>query len=380
LGALLVYRLGAYIPLPGIDASHDLISGPGIRRVAIFSFNVLPYVLAAILVQLALLISGRLRVMRKRGARGRTVIEGWTLYLTILLAALQSFGLAYAYMSVPGLVAIPGWLFVITTIATLTGGTMFLVWLSAQITARGVGNGLALILIVGALTQIPATVAGALELGRQGVISQGGLLGLALMVVVVVGFVVLMERGRRHIPIRYPQRQVGAVMVAERTAPLSLKLNNAGMLPFFFAPWPLLALVALGKLGSPALADMATRLEVGHPLYLVLEALLTVFLAFLYTAFVLDPDDGAGSLRQLGGAIAGVEPGDATAAHIDRVASRITAIGGVYLAAVCLLPDILVFATGLPFYFGGPTLLLVVCTMLDLAAELRAYGGAPSRP
>jgi preprotein translocase subunit SecY len=379
LGALLVYRLGAYVPLPGIDASQALFSGGGMRRVAIFSLNVTPYISAAIIVQLAAMVSRRVRAVRKQGARGRTTIEAWTRYLTILFAALQSLSLAYAYMGIPRLVTDPGWLFVVTTMLTLTGCTMFLVWLSAQITARGIGNGLALLLVAGVATNLPADVAGTLELGRQGVLSQGGLLPFALIVVAAVGLVVLMEQGRRHIPVRYPQLQVGAVMLPERTAPLTLKLNNAGMMPVILAPWPLLVPIWLGGLAPPAVADMAVRLLPGRPLYWVLFALLILFFAFLYTAFVLDPDESAGSLRRLGGAIAGVEPGDATAAYVDGVVSRITVIGAVYLAGVWLLPDIVMATLGVPFYFSGPTLLLVVCTMLDLAQELRAYGSG-ARP
>jgi preprotein translocase subunit SecY len=375
LGALLIYRLGMYVPLPGIERAvlRDIFLEGGIHRVAIFSLNIFPYVSAAIIVQLAMVASRRLRAFRKQGARGRAIIERWTGYLAVLLTALQGWGIAAGYQSIPGLVADPGWLFVITTTVTLTAGTMFLVWLSAQITRFGVGNGLALVLVAGVVTDIPAGIAAVLEFGRQGLLSQNGQLALGAVVVAAVGIVVLMEQGRRHIPVRYAERQVGAVTFAECSSPLALKLNNAGLMPVILANWLVGLLAMLGRLGAPWLGDIAAELEPGRPLYLILYVLLVVFGAFFYTAFVLDPDESAGSLRQHRGTIEGVEPGEATAAHLDLVVSRITTIGAVYLAAVCMLPEVLTASAGVPFYFGGPSLLLAVCTMLDLAAQLRAF-------
>src|SRR5215471_13251316 len=343
LGALLVYRLGTYIPLPGIDATAlsglfrgrpaglldylNLSTGGGIGRVAIFSLNVVPYVAASVIIQLAMMASRRLRMLRKRGAHGRAIIERSTLGLAMLLAALQSFGIAAGYQSIPGLVADPGWLFVVTTVVSLTAGTMFLVWLSAQMTLFGVGNGLALLLFAGSATAIPAAFAATLELGRQGLLSQSRLLALAATVVFAVGLVVLMEQATRHITIRYAQRQIGAAILAERSSSLTLKLNNAGLMPVILANWLVGVLVILGRLGAAWLGDVAAQLEPGQPLYLVLYTLFVVFGAFFYTAFVLDPDESAGNLRHHGGTIADVEPGEATAAHLDQVVSRITVIG-----------------------------------------------------
>jgi preprotein translocase subunit SecY len=252
LGALLVYRLGTYIPLPGIDAAllrelfrgrppqlmdfFSLVPGNGMRRVAIFSLDLVPYLSAAIIVQLASMASRRLWAFKKEGARGRAIIERWTRYLTVLLGVLQGFGVAFAYESIPGLVADPGWLFVITTALTLSAGTMFLVWLSTQITLCGVGNGLALLLLAGFVTEIPRAIAATLELGRQGVLSQNHELALAVIVVAAVALVVLMEQGRRRISVRYARREIGVVTLAERSAPLTLKLNkcrrDAGHLRF----------------------------------------------------------------------------------------------------------------------------------------------------
>jgi preprotein translocase subunit SecY len=390
LGALLVYSFGAHIPLPGLDSAalgellrarppggldSLLFSGGGLRRIATFSLNVVPYVSAAVIVQLATVASVRLRARRKQGAHGRATVERLTRYLTVLLAALQGLGLAATYESIPGLVAYPDWLFLVTTPIILTAGTMLLVWLSAQMTLFGMGNGLALLLIAGVVTDVPAGIASVLELGRRGLLSQNGQLALGAVVVAAVGIVVLMEQGRRHIPVRYAQRQVGAVMFAERSSPLTLKLNNAGLMPVILANW----LVGLLAMGASWLGDIAAELEPGRPLYLILYVLFVVFGAFFYTAFVLDPDESAGSLRQHGGTIEGVEPGEATAAHLDLVVSRITTIGAVYLAAVCLLPEVLTASAGVPLHFGGPPLLLVVCTMLDLAAQLRAFRASRSR-
>lgn len=379
LGALLVFRLGTYIPLPGFNGAvlRQLLADGGIHRAAIFSLNVLPYLAAAIIVQLAMLASRRLRAVRKRGALGRAIVERWTGYVAVLLAALQGWGLAAGFQSIPGVAADPGGLFVITAAATLTAGTMFLVWLSAQITRFGVGNGLALMLVAGYLTDLPAAIAGTLEVERQGLLSENRLLALGVIVVAAVALVVLIEQGRRHIPVRYAKRQIGAVTLAEHASPFSLKINNAGVMPVILANWLLAMLLVGGGLGAPGLASLASRLGPGRPLYLIFFVLLVVLGVFFYTAFVLDPDESAGSLQQHGGSIAGIEPGEATAAHIDAVVSRITLIGAVYLAVVCVLPTILIMSAGVPFVFGGPSLLVVVCTMLDLAGELRGYGIGP---
>jgi len=393
LGALLLYRLGTYIPLPGLDLAalsglfsdrtiqladfFSLVSsGGGIRRAAILGLDLVPYISAAIIVQLATMASRRLRAFKKEGARGRAIVERWTRYLTVLLAVPQGVGIALAYENVPGLVADPGWLFVTTTALALTAGTMFLIWLSTQMTLRGVGNGLALLLAAGFVAQIPPAVATTLIAGRQDLLSLKQELALAAIVVATVALVVLMELGRRHIPVHYPQRQVGTLTLAERSASLTLELNNAGLMPVILASWLLSVLAWLGSLGEPWLPNVAASLEPGQPPYLILYGLFLVFGAFFYTAFVLDPDETAGNLRQHGGAIADVEPGEATAAHVDHVVSRITVIGSVYLAAVCLLPFVLVVDADVPFIFGGPPLLVVVCTLLDLMAQLRAYGGA----
>ncbi len=393
VGALLIYRLGTYIPLPGLDpaiwdqvyrsqsggllGAFNSLSGGAIARLAIFSLNVIPYVSAAIIVQLAMVASRRLRGLRKRGEDGRVIIDQLTRALTVLLCVLQGLGIARAFEDITGLVANPGWPFVFATMLTLTAGTMFLVWLGTQITQRGVGNGIALLLIVGVLTQMPRVLAGSLELSRQGLFSQNTLIALAVVIVVAVGVVVLMELGRRHIAVSYAQREIGARTLPARSAPLTLKLNNAGTMPVILTSWLLLVPIALDRFGPPWLAGIAQVLMPGHTAYLILYVVLIVFCALFYTAFLLDPDESAASLQQHGGAIVGVEAGEATAAYIDQVVSRITLIGALYLAAVCLLPDTLIVAARVPFYFGGPGLLLVVCGVTDLLAQLRAYANAP---
>jgi preprotein translocase subunit SecY len=382
LGALLLYRLGTYIPLPGIDPNIweqifqtqrgaalgwlNLTSGGSIHRLAIFALNIVPYVAAAIILQLAMIVSRRLRALRKLGEHGRRVMERYTLSLAALLAAFQAYGIASALEGVRGVVANPGWLFLLSTVITLTGGTLLLAWLSQQITLRGIGNGIALVLFAGIVTELPADVARTLELSRQGVLSSNALPTFMVIVVVVTAFIVLMERARRQIPIRFAARE--GARLRESRSDLSLKLNSAGVIPVILASWFLVVPVALTYFAG---GQRPTWLEQGHLLYLIVYGTLIVLCAFLYTAFVLDPEAAAETLKQHGGAIPGIEPGEATAAHLDSIVSRSTVIGAFYLALVCLLPAILTGYAAVPFYFGGPSLLIVVCTILDLDAQVR---------
>jgi preprotein translocase subunit SecY len=383
LGALLLYRLGTYIPLPGIDptvwdqvfqsqrggilGSLDLLSGGGIHRLAIFALGIMPYVSAAIILQLAMIVSRRLRGLAREGERGRAVIERRTRYLAVALALIQAYGVAVGLEGVPGLVGYPGSLFILSTVVTLAGGTLFLIWLSSQITLRGIGNGVAVLLFVGLVTQLPATIAQTLELGRQGLLPSNALPALVLIVVAVTGFIVVMERARRRIPIQYAPRQ-GAEHVPQGQSDLSVKLNAAGVIPVTLASLVLtLTVVGANILGGQTPAWLGS----GRPFYLILYAALIILFAFLYTAFVLDPEAAAESLKQLGGTIPGVEPGEATAAHLDQAISRTTLIGSAYLALVCLLPQIVIHVAAVPFYFGGPPLLIVVCTAVDLMAQVQ---------
>jgi preprotein translocase subunit SecY len=383
LGALLLYRLGTYIPLPGIDAvvweqifrtqaggvlgSLDLFAGGGVHRLAIFALNILPYVTAALILQLAMIVPQRLRTLAREGERGRAIIERRTRILATVLTALQALGIAVGLEGMRGVVAYPGWLFILSTVITLTGGMLFLVWLSSQITLRGIGNGVAVLIFAGIVAELPATIAQTLELGRQGLLPGNFLPALVLLVIAVITFVVVMERARRRIPIVYAARP-GAASMPERRSDLSIKLNPAGVIPVTLASFFLTMMAALTIFFGGRIPPW---LGAGRPLYLILYAALIILLAFLYTAFVLDPEDAADSLKRYGGAIPDIAPGEPTAAHLDQTVSRTTMLGAAYLTLVCLLPQIMIAATAVPFYFGGPSLLIVVGTALDLMAQVR---------
>jgi preprotein translocase subunit SecY len=292
-----------------------------------------------------------------------------------LIAAIQAFGVAGALESVSGLVANPSWLFVLSTVVTLTGGTMALVWLSEQITLRGIGNGIALLLLAGIMTQLPEAIARTLELERRGLLSSRFIVGLLAIMIVATGFVVLMERARRLLPIDYAARQIGMRMIEARSSNLSLKLNAAGIIPIILTSWLLIVLSAFAYIAagrSPAwLITLASGLEHGRPPYLVVYTVLIILCALAYTAVVLDPEKAAENLTKHGGSIPGIAPGEAAAEHLDHVLSRTTVIGAVYLVLVCLIPEILISYAEVPFYFGGAALLIVVCTILDIDAQVK---------
>lgn len=397
LGALLIYRIGCFIPLPGIDLSvwaqffsanadgilnlFNMSSGGSAGRLAIFALGILPYVSAAILVQLVLIVFGRMKRLRAQGEQGRQTIVSYTRYLLVAITIFQSYGIAVGLEGVPNLIANPGWLFRLSTIVTLTGGALLLVWLSEQITLRGIGNGLALILCTGILTELPSVVVGTIDLGRQGVLPTGLLLLTLAIMIAVVGFVVFMELAQRRLPVEFGSRRAGDHQMKAHTSYLSLKLNSAGaVIPVLGASWlmllPLLFASYVGDEGSGWLAALARQFASGQPLFMICYALAIVICVLVYTAMVLDPAQTAESLQRHGGAIPGVEQGEATAAHVDRVLSITTLLGAAYLALVCLIPEILISYAQVPFYFGGASLLIVVCTVLDVGAffQVGAFG------
>jgi preprotein translocase subunit SecY len=399
IGALLVYRLGTYIPLPGIDQTTlaqlfrsqaggilgqvDLFSGGAVRRLAIFALGLTPYLSAAILLQLASIVVPALRALPRQGERGRRRLDVYTLVLAVALAAFQAFGIAIALEGVTNLVTEPGLAFRTTAVLSLTGGTVFLVWLSGQITTRGIGNGLALILALGVIFELPSAIAATLELGRRGVLSTDLILGLALLAVGLTGLIVFMERAQRRLHVVYPRRQVGMRMI-EGQAQLAVKLNAAGVIPAIVASWLLAQLVVISVIVAgkgPGWWDAIAR---GRPSYMICYALAIVLCAFVYTAFVLDPEQVAADLEKRGGVIPGVAPGEATVAHVDAAISRTTVLGAAYLALVYLIPEILIAKAQVPFYLGGTSLLIVVGTMLDLGAQFKTralvMGGGDQRP
>src|SRR5580698_5318473 len=396
LGALLVYRLGTYIPLPGIDPTiwdqifktqqggilgmFNMFAGGGIHRMAIFALNIMPYISASIIIQLMTTVSPTLEQLKKEGEQGRKMINQYTRYLTVLLAAVQAYGIAVGLEGAGTVVAAPGLFFRISTVITLTGGTMFLMWLGEQITQRGIGNGTSLIIMSGIVAQLPSAIAGTLELGRQGALSTGLILIVLVMVVAVITFIVFMERAQRRLLIQYPKRQVGNRMFEGQSSHLPLKLNTSGVIPPIFASSLLLLPTTLssftatqGSQSSGWLTLITTQLSHGRPLFLVFYVALIVFFAFFYTAIIFNPTETADNLKKHGGFIPGIRPGERTAEYIDYVLSRITVIGAGYLAIVCLFPEMLISYAAVPFYFGGTSLLIVVSVTMDTVAQVQGY-------
>jgi preprotein translocase subunit SecY len=393
LGALLVYRLGTYIPLPGIDPSaweqifrtnsggilgmFNMFAGGGIHRMAIFALNIMPYISASIIIQLMTTVSPELEKLKKEGEQGRKVMNQYTRYLTVLLAAVQSYGISVGLEGFGQTVADPGLFFRISTVITLTGGTMFLMWLGEQITSRGIGNGISLIILSGIVAELPAAIAGTLELGRQGALSTGLILVVILMAVAVIAFIVFMERAQRRLLIQYPKRQVGNRMFEGQSSHLPLKLNTSGVIPPIFASSLLLLPTTVANFNAGQIPDwlaaITAQLGHGRPLFLVMYVALIVFFAFFYTAIVFNPTETAENLKKHGGFIPGIRPGERTAEYIDYVLSRITVIGAGYLAIVCVLPEILISYASVPFYFGGTSLLIVVSVTMDTVAQIQGY-------
>src|SRR3981189_273613 len=393
LGALLVYRFGTYIPLPGIDPSawdqifrsqaggilgmFNMFAGGGIHRMAIFALNIMPYISASIIAQLMTTVSPTLEQLKKEGEQGREGFHQYPRYGTVFLAALQAYGISVGLQGAGSVVAEPGIFFNISTVITLTGGTMFLMWLGEQVTSRGIGNGISLIILAGIVAELPSAIAGTLELSRQGALSVGILLLVAIMVVVVIAFIVFMERAQRRLLIQYPKRQVGNRMFEGQSSHLPLKLNTSGVIPPIFASSLLLLPTTVANFNAGQLPEwfqgLNTQLGHGRPLFLILYVALIVFFAFFYTAIVFNPTETADNLKKHGGFIPGIRPGERTAEYIDYVLSRITLIGAGYLAAVCLFPEILISYAAVPFYFGGTSLLIVVSVTMDTVAQVQGY-------
>ncbi len=393
LGALLVYRFGTYIPLPGIDPSaweqifrtnaggilgmFNMFAGGGIHRMAIFALNIMPYISASIIIQLMTTVSPTLEQLKKEGEQGRKIINQYTRYLTVLLAALQSFGIAKGLQGSGQVVTDPGLFFEISTVITLTGGTMFLMWLGEQITSRGIGNGISLIIMSGIVAELPSAVAGMLELGRQGALSTTLILIVIAMAALVIGFIVFMERAQRRLLIQYPKRQVGNRMFEGQSSHLPLKLNTSGVIPPIFASSLLLLPSTIANFnagqGPEWFVAITTQLGHGRPLFLLMYVALIVFFAFFYTAIVFNPTETAENLKKHGGFIPGIRPGERTAEYIDYVLSRVTVVGAAYLAVVCLIPEMLISYAAVPFYFGGTSLLIVVSVTMDTVAQIQGY-------
>jgi preprotein translocase subunit SecY len=363
----------------------NMFAGGAIERLAIFALNIMPYISASIIIQIMTSVSPKLEALKKEGESGRKQINQYTRYLTVLLATLQAYGIAIGLEgsssgAAGAIVNDPGWFFRFSTVITLVGGTMFLMWLGEQITQRGVGNGISLIIFAGIVAGLPTALAGLFELARAGSISTPLLFALILLMLSVVAAVVFIERAQRRLLIQYPKRQVGNRMSQGESSHLPLKLNSAGVIPPIFASSLLLLPITvaqfMGSGGGPGtewLNSIVASLGLGQPLHMLLTAALIIFFAFFYTALVFNPKETADNLRKYGGFLPGIRPGEKTAEYIDYVLTRITTVGALYLAAVCVLPEFLVSYAALPFYFGGTSLLIAVSVTMDTVAQVQSH-------
>ena len=395
--ALIVYRLGTYIPIPGMDAAvleeifsqqaggllgmFDMFSGGALGRMTIFALNIMPYISASIIMQLMTAVSPKLEALKKEGEQGRKKINQYTRYGTVLLAAVQAYGLAVGVEGMRGAsgsaVIDPGMFFWVSTVITIVGGTMFLMWLGEQITSRGIGNGISLIIFAGIVANLPSALASLFELSRTGAMSAGFIVLLLLVAVATVAAIVFMERAQRRIIVQYPKRQQGNKMYGGESSHLPLKLNTAGVIPPIFASSLLLMPVTVANFGGSSDSEwlnlVSAYLGHGQPLYLALYLGMIVFFCFFYTAIVFNPEETADNLKRYGGFVPGIRPGKNTANYLDYVLTRLTVLGAGYLAAVCLLPEILISQYAVPFYFGGTSLLIVVNVTMDTVAQIQSH-------
>jgi len=367
----------------------NMFSGGGIHRMAILALNIMPYISASIIIQLMTTVSPTLEALKKEGERGRKIMNQYTRYLTVVLAAFQAYGIAIGLEGAGPVVTDPGWFFRLSTAITLTGGTIFLVWLGEQISARGIGNGISLIIMSGIIAELPSAIAGTFELGRQGALSTGLILALLGMAVGVIAFIVFMERAQRRLLIQYPRRQIDSQAFESQSSHLPLKLNTSGVIPPIFASSLILLPTTIANLNAgqgPAwLSTITVQLGHGRPLFMSLYIALIVFFAFFYTAIGFNPTETAENLKKHGGFVPGIRPGERTAEYIDYVLTRITVLGAAYLAFVSLVPEILISYAAVPFYFGGTSLLIVVSVTMDSVTQVQGhllahqYGGLIKR-
>ena len=393
IGLLIVYRLGTFIPIPGIDGERlrafveqaqggilgmaNMFTGNALGNMAIFALGIMPYISSSIIMQLATSMVPSLEQLKKEGESGRKKINQYTRYGTVLLALFQSYGLAVGLQG-QGMALNPGPFFLATTVITLVGGTVFLMWLGEQITARGVGNGISLIIFVGIVASLPAALAQFFELGRTGQLQTLAIIGVMMMAIAVIYVVVFIERAQRRILIQYPKRQVGNKMFGGENSHLPLKLNTAGVIPPIFASSLLLLPTTVASFSATGgdvgwMGTVAAYLGRGQPAYLLIFAGLIAFFVFFYTAVVFNPDDVADNLKKQGGFVPGIRPGKRTAEYLDFVLTRLSVVGAIYLVLVCLLPEFLISELAVPFYFGGTSLLIVVSVTMDTITQIQSH-------
>ncbi|HAX91422.1 MAG TPA: preprotein translocase subunit SecY [Rhodospirillaceae bacterium] len=398
LMALIIYRMGTYIPVPGIDPvalgavfqSHaggilgmfDMFSGGALMRMTIFALGVMPYITASIIVQLLSAIVPAFEAMKKEGQSGQMRLNQYSRYLTVIFAVVQSYALAVGLESmssgIGGAVIAPGLFFRVSTVITLTGGTIFLMWLGEQITSRGIGNGVSMIIYAGIVANLPHAMAQTLELGRTGAMSTWFILFVMALTVVVLAVCVFFERAQRRILVNYPKRQVGNKMYGGEASHMPLRLNTSGVIPPIFASSLLLFPLTLASFTDVQqqgglLADIVAAISHGKPLYMILYALMIIFFSFFYTAVVFNPVETADNLRKYGGFVPGIRPGNNTADYFDYVLTRLTVIGSAYLVGVCLLPEFLMSKSAVPFYLGGTSLLIVVSVTIDTISRVQSH-------
>ncbi|MEZ5971142.1 MAG: preprotein translocase subunit SecY [Hyphomonadaceae bacterium] len=393
--ALIVYRIGTFIPIPGVDPEafaqafqsqaggilgmFNTFSGGAVKRMAIFALNVMPYISSSIIMQLLSTSIPSLERLKKEGEVGRKQINQYTRYLTLLLAVIQSYGISVGLQGSTGVVTNPGWFFVASTVITLTGGTMFLMWLGEQITARGVGNGVSLIIFAGIVADLPRTIMQSLSLASTGDVNPFGLLMIGVVMLAVIVFVVFIERSQRRLVVQYPKRQQGNRMFMGESSFLPLKINTAGVIPPIFAssllllPTTLVSFAGMGANAPEWVNMLQGYIGYGKPGHMALYALGIIFFCFFYTSIVFNPEETADNLRKYGGFLPGIRPGKKTAEYLDYVLTRLTVIGAAYITAVCLLPEMLITYYSVPFYLGGTSILIVISVTLDTVAQIQSH-------
>ncbi|GBR01300.1 preprotein translocase subunit SecY [Acetobacter oeni] len=398
LGALIVYRLGTYIPVPGIDATvmgqllakhqggilgmFDMFSGGALGRMTVFALNIMPYISASIIVQLMSTALPSLESLKKEGEQGRKRLNQYTRYLTVAIAFFQAYGIAVGLERMSSdagsAVVNPGMFFIVSCVFTLVGGTMFLMWLGEQITSRGVGNGISLIIFAGIVANLPHALETLFQLGYTGALSPVFVLIFLVLAAITITFIVFMEQAQRRVIIQYPKRQMGNRMFGGESTHMPLKVNTAGVIPPIFASSVLLIPVTIsgfmaGK-GMPGwLSFLGQQLGQGQPLYMLMYAAMIIFFSYFYAAVTFNPDETADNLRKQSGFIPGIKPGAATSAYFDRILTRLTTIGALYLVVVCLLPQILISRYNVPFYFGGTSLIIIVSVTIDTVTQIQSH-------
>jgi len=399
MGALIIYRMGTFITLPGIDPTvmaeivktqsrgvlglFDVFAGGALSRMSIFALNIMPYISASIIIQLLSAVNPQMDQMRKEGITGRIKINQYTRYLTVAITALQALGIATGLESATGhsgmsAVMNPGLFFKFTTVVTLVGGTMFMVWLGEQINERGIGQGISLLIFAGIVAGLPGAIANTLELGRTGALSPFVIIFLAVGAIAVIAFIVFIEQAQRRILVQYPKRQQGNKVFGGESSHLPLKINTSGVIPPIFASSLLLMPLTIAGFqskggGEGILNTIGVLLGRGQPLYLFLYSVLITFFSFFYTAVVFNPAETAENLRKYGGFVPGIRPGKNTAEHLDYVLTRLTVVGAIYLIIVCLIPEFLISRLSAPFYFGGTSLLIVVNVAMSTMQQIQAH-------